>query len=50
MSSAETETPGGTADEDEDWKRLTAEQFLKSYGEADAAYDDLLVSSLGDAG
>ena len=28
-------------DEDRDWARLTAEQFLQGYAESDALYDDL---------
>ncbi len=28
-------------DEDRDWARLTAEQFLKGYDDADAIYDQL---------
>lgn len=28
-------------DEDRDWNRLTAEQFLEGYAESDAIYDDL---------
>lgn len=27
--------------EDQDWSRLTAEQFLKGYADSDAIYDDL---------
>ena len=27
--------------EDQDWSRLTAEQFLKDYADSDAIYDDL---------
>jgi hypothetical protein len=27
--------------EDEDWKRLTLEQFLKGYADEDAVYDQL---------
>lgn len=27
--------------QDQDWARLTAEQFLKGYTESDAIYDDL---------
>jgi hypothetical protein len=28
------------SDEDADWQRLTAEQFLKGYPESDAIYDE----------
>ena len=27
--------------EDQDWSRLTAEQFMKDYADSDAIYDDL---------
>ena len=27
--------------QDQDWSRLTAEQFLKDYADSDAIYDDL---------
>jgi hypothetical protein len=27
--------------EDEDWRRLTMEQFFKGYGDGDAIYDEL---------
>lgn len=29
------------SEEDRDWERLTAEQFLKGYTESDALYDNL---------
>jgi hypothetical protein len=31
----------GEAEEDADWARLTAEQFLRGYDDGDAIYDNL---------
>lgn len=33
--------PTEDTDEDAEWERLTAEEFLKGYAECDAIYDEL---------